>query len=53
ASCLPLTPNVPVADLAYEDHGDGSGNFRFGIQGGRSLWILGDVFIKSNYYVFS
>ncbi|KAG0053849.1 hypothetical protein BGZ83_000323 [Gryganskiella cystojenkinii] len=45
--------NVPVADLAYEDIGDGSGNCFSGIQGGQNdLWILGDVFIKNNYCVF-
>ncbi|KAF9170916.1 hypothetical protein BGX21_008267 [Mortierella sp. AD011] len=48
------TFNVPVADLAYEDLGDGSGNCFSGIQGGQDgLWILGDVFIKNNYCVFS
>ncbi|KAF9574683.1 hypothetical protein EC968_005914 [Mortierella alpina] len=48
------TFNVPVADLAYEDLGDGSGNCYSGIQGGQDgLWILGDVFIKNNYCVFS
>ncbi|KAF9163365.1 hypothetical protein BGX20_001359, partial [Mortierella sp. AD010] len=42
--------NVPVADIAYEDLGDGSGNCYSGIQGGQDgLWILGDVFIKNNY----
>lgn len=46
--------NVPVADLAYEDMGDGSGNCFSGIQGGQDgLWILGDVFLKNNYCVFS
>ncbi|KAF9344488.1 hypothetical protein BGX26_004315 [Mortierella sp. AD094] len=45
--------NVPVADIAYEDLGDGSGNCYSGIQGGQDdLWILGDVFIKNNYCVF-
>jgi len=45
--------NVPVADIAYEDLGDGSGNCVSGIQGGQNdLWILGDVFIKNNYCVF-
>ncbi|KAG0358762.1 hypothetical protein BGZ54_010295 [Gamsiella multidivaricata] len=45
--------NVPVADLAFEDIGDGSGNCVSGIQGGQNdLWILGDVFIKNNYCVF-
>ncbi|KAF9093512.1 hypothetical protein BGX29_009899 [Mortierella sp. GBA35] len=45
---------VPLADLAYEDLGDGSGNCFSGVQGGQNdLWILGDVFIKSNYCVFS
>ncbi|KAG0053850.1 hypothetical protein BGZ83_000324 [Gryganskiella cystojenkinii] len=45
--------NVPVADLAYEDLGDGSGNCFSGVQGGQNdLWILGDVFIKNNYCVF-
>ncbi|KAF9132795.1 hypothetical protein BGW39_011279 [Mortierella sp. 14UC] len=48
------TFNVPLADLAYEDMGDGSGNCFSGIQGGQDgLWILGDVFIKNNYCVFS
>ncbi|KAF9979447.1 hypothetical protein BGZ65_006557 [Modicella reniformis] len=47
------TFNVPVADVAYEDLGDGSGNCYSGIQGGQDdLWILGDVFIKNNYCVF-
>jgi len=46
--------NVPVADLAYQDLGDGSGNCVSGVQGGQDdLWILGDVFIKNNYCVFS
>lgn len=45
--------NIPVADVAYEDLEDGSGNCYSGIQGGREdLWILGDVFIKNNYCVF-
>ncbi|KAH7060206.1 rhizopuspepsin 2 precursor [Linnemannia elongata] len=45
---------VPLADLAYEDLGDGSGNCFSGVQGGQNdLWILGDVFIKNNYCVFS
>lgn len=45
--------NIPVADLAYEDLGDGSGNCYSGLQGGQDdLWILGDVFIKNNYCVF-
>ncbi|KAK5829326.1 rhizopuspepsin 2 precursor [Linnemannia elongata] len=48
------TFNVPLADLAYEDLGDGSGNCFSGVQGGQDgLWILGDVFIKNNYCVFS
>ncbi|GJJ70344.1 hypothetical protein EMPS_02693 [Entomortierella parvispora] len=48
------TFNVAVADLAYEDVGDGSGNCVSGVQGGQDgLWILGDVFIKNNYCVFS
>ncbi|KAF9995148.1 hypothetical protein BGZ79_011177 [Entomortierella chlamydospora] len=48
------TFNVPLADLAYEDLEDGSGNCFSGIQGGQDdLWILGDVFIKNNYCVFS
>ncbi|KAG0052001.1 hypothetical protein BGZ83_003079 [Gryganskiella cystojenkinii] len=48
-----VTFNVPVADLAYEDLGDGSGNCFSGVQGGQDgLWILGDVFIKNNYCVF-
>ncbi|KAF9207290.1 hypothetical protein BGZ49_000772 [Haplosporangium sp. Z 27] len=47
------TFNVPVADIAYEDLGDGSGNCYSGVQGGQDdLWILGDVFIKNNYCVF-
>jgi hypothetical protein len=49
--------NVALADLAYEDLGDGSGNCVSGVQGGaqnnNNLWILGDVFIKNNYCVFS
>ncbi|KAG0345936.1 Type I transmembrane sorting receptor [Podila humilis] len=46
--------NVPVADLAYEDIDDGSENCFSGIQGGQDgVWILGDVFIKNNYCVFS
>jgi hypothetical protein len=49
-----VTFNVPVADLAYESLGDGSGNCFSGVQGGQDgLWILGDVFIKNNYVVFS
>ncbi|KAG0053845.1 1,3-beta-glucanosyltransferase [Gryganskiella cystojenkinii] len=49
--------NVPMADVAYEDLGDGSGNCYSGIQGGMNWadgnpWILGDVFIKNNYCVF-
>ncbi|KAF9985118.1 hypothetical protein BGZ75_003353 [Mortierella antarctica] len=44
--------NVAVADLAFEDVGDGSGNCVSGVQGGQDLWILGDVFIKNNYCVF-
>ncbi|KAF8976242.1 1,3-beta-glucanosyltransferase [Entomortierella lignicola] len=44
--------NVPVADLAFQDVGDGSGNCVSGVQGGQDLWILGDVFIKNNYCVF-
>ncbi|KAF9923356.1 hypothetical protein FBU30_006572 [Linnemannia zychae] len=45
---------VALADLAYEDMGDGSGNCFSGVQGGQNgLWILGDVFIKNNYCVFS
>ncbi|KAG0305939.1 hypothetical protein BGZ98_003269 [Dissophora globulifera] len=45
--------NIPVADLAFEDLGDGSGNCFSGVQGGQNdLWILGDVFIKNNYCVF-
>ncbi|KAF8939950.1 hypothetical protein BGZ58_008214 [Dissophora ornata] len=45
--------NVPVADLAFESLGDGSGNCFSGVQGGQNgLWILGDVFIKNNYCVF-
>ncbi|KAG0200914.1 hypothetical protein BGX28_006161 [Mortierella sp. GBA30] len=43
---------VALADLAYEDVGDGSGNCVSGVQGGQDLWILGDVFIKNNYCVF-
>ncbi|KAF8975337.1 hypothetical protein BGZ46_009200 [Entomortierella lignicola] len=47
------TFNIPVADIAYEDLGDGSGNCYSGVQGGQDdLWILGDVFIKNNYCVF-
>ncbi|KAG0080935.1 hypothetical protein BGZ93_009641 [Podila epicladia] len=45
--------DIAVADLAYEDLGDGSGSCYSGIQGGQDgLWILGDVFIKNNYCVF-
>ncbi|KAG0003575.1 1,3-beta-glucanosyltransferase [Entomortierella chlamydospora] len=45
--------NVAIADLAFEDLGDGSGNCFSGVQGGQDdLWILGDVFIKNNYCVF-
>lgn len=45
--------DIAVADVAYEDLGDGSGNCYSGIQGGQDgLWILGDVFIKNNYCVF-
>ncbi|KAF9540622.1 hypothetical protein EC957_003964 [Mortierella hygrophila] len=45
--------NIPIADVAYEDLGDGSGLCYSGIQGGQDdLWILGDVFIKNNYCVF-
>ncbi|KAF9999886.1 1,3-beta-glucanosyltransferase, partial [Entomortierella chlamydospora] len=47
--------NVSVADIAYEDLDDGSGNCFSGIQGNPdedNLWILGDVFIKNNYCVF-
>ncbi|KAF9537797.1 hypothetical protein EC957_007662 [Mortierella hygrophila] len=45
---------VALADLAFEDLGDGSGNCVSGVQGGQNdLWILGDVFIKNNYCVFS
>ncbi|KAI8351016.1 hypothetical protein B0O80DRAFT_388706 [Mortierella sp. GBAus27b] len=45
--------NVAIADLAFEDLGDGSGNCYSGVQGGQNdLWILGDVFIKNNYCVF-
>ncbi|KAG0201985.1 hypothetical protein BGX28_005338 [Mortierella sp. GBA30] len=48
------TFNVPVADLAYEALNDGTGNCFSGVQGGQNgLWILGDVFIKNNYCVFS
>ncbi|KAF9156531.1 Type I transmembrane sorting receptor [Linnemannia schmuckeri] len=49
-----VTSNVPVTDLAYEDLGDGSGNCFSGVQGGHNgFWIVEDVFIKSNYCVFS
>ncbi|KAF9574925.1 hypothetical protein EC968_004926 [Mortierella alpina] len=45
---------VAVADLAYEGVRDGSENCISGVQGGqKALWILGDVFIKNNYCVFS
>jgi hypothetical protein len=49
--------NVPMADVAFEDLGDGSGNCYSGIQGGMNWadgnpWILGDTFIKNNYCVF-
>ncbi|KAF9173301.1 hypothetical protein BGX21_008107 [Mortierella sp. AD011] len=44
--------DVPLADIAYQDLGDGSGNCVSGVQGGQDLWILGDVFIKNNYCVF-
>ncbi|KAG0053843.1 hypothetical protein BGZ83_000317 [Gryganskiella cystojenkinii] len=50
------TFNVPVADLAFEDVGDGSGNCFSGVQSDENfsaLWILGNVFIKNNYCVFS
>ncbi|GJJ70347.1 hypothetical protein EMPS_02696 [Entomortierella parvispora] len=48
------TFNVPLADVAYEPLDDGSGDCFSGIQGGQNgLWILGDVFIKNNYCVFS
>ncbi|KAF9581709.1 hypothetical protein BGW38_001171 [Lunasporangiospora selenospora] len=48
------TFNIALADLAYENLNDGSGNCFSGIQGGQDgLWILGDVFIKNNYCVFS
>ncbi|KAG0050324.1 hypothetical protein BGZ89_003881 [Linnemannia elongata] len=44
--------HVALADLAYQDVGDGL--CYSGIQGGQEdLWILGDVFIKNNYCVFS
>ncbi|KAF9139943.1 hypothetical protein BG015_001844 [Linnemannia schmuckeri] len=44
--------HVPLADLAYQEVG--SGYCYSGIQGGKyGLWILGDVFIKNNYCVFS
>ncbi|KAG0200912.1 hypothetical protein BGX28_006159 [Mortierella sp. GBA30] len=47
------TFNVPMADLAFEDLGDGSGNCFSGIQGTQNnLWVLGDIFIKNNYCVF-
>ncbi|KAF9134742.1 Type I transmembrane sorting receptor [Mortierella sp. 14UC] len=49
-----VTFNIPVTDLAYEELGDGSDNCFSGVQGGQDgLWILGDVFIKNNYCVFS
>ncbi|KAF9358523.1 Type I transmembrane sorting receptor [Mortierella sp. AD094] len=45
---------VPVADLAWSPV-DNTGKTCFsGVQGGQDgLWILGDVFIKNNYCVFS
>ncbi|KAF9901337.1 hypothetical protein EC991_006264 [Linnemannia zychae] len=44
--------HVALADLAYQDVGDGL--CYSGVQGGQEdLWILGDVFIKNNYCVFS
>ncbi|KAI1321757.1 hypothetical protein EDD11_000033 [Mortierella claussenii] len=46
--------NVAVADLVYEPLQDGSGFCTSGVQGGlNALWVLGDVFIKNNYCVFS
>ncbi|KAG0053844.1 hypothetical protein BGZ83_000318 [Gryganskiella cystojenkinii] len=48
------TFSVPITDLAFEDVGDGSGNCYSGVQGGQDgLWVLGDVFMKNNYCVFS
>ncbi|KAF9430061.1 hypothetical protein BGZ94_008495 [Podila epigama] len=49
---------VPLADLAYQERSGragGSDHFCYsGIQGGQDgLWILGDIFIKNNYCVFS
>ncbi|KAG0086705.1 Type I transmembrane sorting receptor [Podila epicladia] len=45
---------VPVADLAWSPISNGSKTCFSGVQGGQDgLWILGDVFIKNNYCVFS
>ncbi|KAF9024158.1 Type I transmembrane sorting receptor [Haplosporangium bisporale] len=45
---------VPVADLAWAPVSNGSKTCFSGVQGGQDgLWILGDVFIKNNYCVFS
>ncbi|KAG0004779.1 Type I transmembrane sorting receptor [Entomortierella chlamydospora] len=45
---------VPVADLAWSPVDSAGKTCYSGVQGGQDgLWILGDVFIKNNYCVFS
>lgn len=45
---------VPLADLAWSPLEEGSEICFSGVQGGGDgLWILGDVFIKNNYCVFT